>query len=142
MSMEMRHAAVEALSALAGSPDHRDRADAGRGLASFAEIPEARGPLLDLVRDPGDTSVTRATVEGLLRRQDTVGVTVIASALGTADPDHVDRIHTAVIDVLRVFAWDLDGAMRSCGALVQSDDEQVSRGADMLITMIAMIDVD
>jgi hypothetical protein len=140
--MEMRHAAVAALTALAGSPDHRDRADAGRGLATFAEMSEAREPLLALVLDPGDPSVTRATVEGLFRRQDPAGITVMASALGAAEPDQVDRIHTAVIDVLRGSAWDLDAAMRSCGALVKADDEQVSRGADMLITMVVMTDVE
>jgi hypothetical protein len=74
MSNETRLAAVAALIRLAGSVDHRDRTDAGRGLASFAEMSEARAPLLGLVLDAGDTFVTRATAEALLRRQDSAGL--------------------------------------------------------------------
>jgi hypothetical protein len=74
MNDEARRAAVIALIGLARSRDYRDRADAGRALASFAETPEAQGPLLELVLDAGDTFVTRVTAEALLRRQDTVGL--------------------------------------------------------------------
>jgi hypothetical protein len=63
VSNEARRAVVAALIELAGSPDYRDRADAGRGLASFAEMPEARGPLLELALDDRDTFVTRVTAE-------------------------------------------------------------------------------
>ncbi|MFJ9779070.1 hypothetical protein ACIRSS_05775 [Amycolatopsis sp. NPDC101161] len=72
---------MAALIELAGSADYRDRADAGRGLAGFAEMPEARGPLLELVLDDRDTFVTRVTAEALLRRQDLAGLAVVASAL-------------------------------------------------------------
>jgi hypothetical protein len=41
MSDEARRAVVAALVGLAGSPGYRDRADAGRSLASFAEVPGA-----------------------------------------------------------------------------------------------------
>ncbi|MGN9911358.1 hypothetical protein ACTMTJ_27745 [Phytohabitans sp. LJ34] len=143
MSEEMRRAAVVALAALARSFDDRDQADAGRCLASFAEIPEAREPLWHLMLGSAGASAVRATVEGLLRRQDAVGVTVVAAALGTADPDQVDRIHIALADVMRVLAGELDleATMRSCGMLVEGDDEDLSRGADMLISMVAMVSI-
>ncbi|UMP07230.1 hypothetical protein [Amycolatopsis sp. EV170708-02-1] len=88
MSNQARRAVVAALIKLAGSPGYRDRADAGRSLANFAEMPEAREPLLELVLDAGDTFVTRATAEALLRRQDSAGLAVVASALAAATPDH------------------------------------------------------
>lgn len=143
MSEEMRRGVVAALAVLAGSPDHRDRADAGRVLGSFAEIPEARGPLSTLVLDPGDPSVVGATMEGLLRRQDAVGVRVVAAALGTADPDQFDRIHQAPVDAFRVFGPELDreATIKSAWVLVGGDDEDLSRGADMLISLVAMLAV-
>ena len=63
---------------LAASRDYRDRADAGRAMASFADVPEARGPLVRLVLDRDDTFVTRATAEALLRRRDSAGVAAVA----------------------------------------------------------------
>lgn len=86
MSEEARRTVVATLIDLAGSPDYRDRADTGRSLASFAEVPKAGKALLDLVLDTGDTSVTHETATALLRRQDTVGLAVVASALAVADP--------------------------------------------------------
>jgi HEAT repeat protein len=142
MSNEARHAVVAALIELAGSPDYRDRADAGRSLASFAEMPEARGPLLELVLDDGDTFVTRVTAEALLRRQDSAGLAVVASALGTVGPDHpnhADWIHTAVLDVFMVFSRDRDAAVRVCEVLARDPDEQVRCGADQLIAALAGI---
>ncbi|GIE92468.1 Resolvase, N terminal domain [Actinoplanes regularis] len=73
MSDEARRAVVATLIGLAGSPNYRDRADAGRSLAIFAEVPEAGKALLNLVLDAGDTFVTRETATALLRRQDAVG---------------------------------------------------------------------
>ncbi len=40
-----------ALGELGRSSDHRDRADAGRGLAGFVEMEDTVGPLLELVLD-------------------------------------------------------------------------------------------
>ena len=125
---------------LSGSRDYRDRADAGRGLASFAETAEARGPLLDLVLDAGDTFVTRATAEALLRRQDTVGLAAIASALAAADPNHADWIHTAVLDVFGVLSIERDAAVRVSEALAWDPDERVRRGAEQLVAMLVKID--
>ncbi len=139
MSNGGRRAAVAALIGLAGSPDHRDRADAGRGLASFAEMPEAREPLLGLVLDAGDTFVTRMTAQALLRRQDSAGLAVVASALATADLDQVDWIHTAVLDVFGVIDRERDAAVRKCEALERDADERTRHGASQLTAVLTEI---
>lgn len=139
MSNEVRAAVVVGLIELAGSPDCRDRADAGRCLARFAEMPETRGPLLGLLLDNCDTCVTRATAEALLRRQDMVGFALVGSGLAAADPDHTDWIHTAVLDVFGVFSRDRDAAVRECEVLTGAPDEHVRRGASRLIVMLAGI---
>ncbi|MEU8415792.1 hypothetical protein AB0C24_23650 [Amycolatopsis japonica] len=139
MSNEARRAVVAALITLAGSPDYRDRADAGRGLANFAEMPEAGEPLLELVLDAGDTSVTRATAEALLRRQDSAGLAVVASALATAGPNHTDWIHTAVLDVFGVIASDRDAAVQECETLGRDANARTRRGAGHLATALAAI---
>ncbi len=130
---------VVMLIGLAGSPGYRDRADAGRCLASFAEMSEARGPLLDLVLDAEDTYVTRATSEALLRRHDSVGLAVVASALAVAGDDHAEWIDAAVLDVFGVFSSDRDAAVRECEALTRDADEQTCRGARRLIAMLVEI---
>lgn len=142
MSNEARRAAVAALIEFAGSPDYRDRADAGRRLASFAEMSEARGPLLELVLDGADTFVTRATTEALLRRQDSAGFAVVGSALAAVGPDqpnHVDWIHTALLDVFMVSSSDRDAAVRVCEVLAGGLDEQGRCGVDQLIAALAEI---
>src|SRR4051794_32353000 len=87
---DLRQAAVGGLGELGRGQDYRDRADAGHGLAGFAEMPEALGPLLELVLDPADTFVTRRTAEALLRRQDRAGLSIVASALAVANSQHSD----------------------------------------------------
>lgn len=141
MSNEARRGAVAALVRLAESSDYHDRADAGRSLASFAEMPEARGPLLDLVLDAGNTFVTRATAMALLQRQDPAGLAVVASALAAADPSTatVDWIYSAVYEVFMVFSRDRDAAARECEALARNPDEQVRCGAVQLTAMLAGI---
>ncbi|WP_327099248.1 hypothetical protein OIE68_10860 [Nocardia vinacea] len=139
MSNEVRGAVVARLIRLAESADCRDRADAGRCLANFAEIPEARGPLLGLMLDAGDTFVTYATAEALLRRQDVVGFAAVASGLAAADPNQGDWIQTAVLDVLGVFSRDRDAAVRECETLTGALDELVRHGASQLIAMLAEI---
>ncbi|XTZ18748.1 hypothetical protein ACQSSU_15915 [Micromonospora echinospora] len=115
MDDEARRAAVAALKDLVRGRDYRDRADAGRALASFAERPEAAEALRELVLDVDDTFVTRATTEALLRRMDTVGLATVAYALAQADSNHGDWIHAAVVDVFGVFSRDRDAA-GLCGA--------------------------
>ncbi|MEV7415640.1 hypothetical protein [Streptomyces sp. NPDC089919] len=106
-----------------------DRADAGRGLAGFAEMEEAVGPLLELVLDREDTFVTRVTAEALLRRHDSAGLRVVASALAVASPNHGDWIHTAILDAFAVYASDRDDAVQLCEALTRDIDERVALGA-------------
>ncbi|MFD7916862.1 hypothetical protein ACFV30_40300 [Streptomyces sp. NPDC059752] len=129
MNSALRRAAVVALGELGRSSDSGDRADAGRGLASFAEMEEAIGPLLELVLDREDTFVTRVTAEALLRRQDRAGLLIVASALAVASPNHGDWIHTAVHDAFAIHASDRDDAMRLCEELTQVPDERVALGA-------------
>ncbi|MFE6906806.1 hypothetical protein [Streptomyces erythrochromogenes] len=125
----LRRAAVVALAELGRRSDSGDRADAGRGLASFAEMEEAVDPLLELVLDREDTLVTRVTAEALLRRQDRAGLLVVASALAVASPNHGDWINTAVRDAFAIYASDRDDAMRLCEELTQDPDERVALGA-------------
>lgn len=128
MDGDLRRAAVFALAELGRSDDWRDRADAGHSLAGFAEMPEAVEPLLGLVLDSGDTFVTRRTAEGLLRRKDRAGLTIVASALAVANDNHADWIHTAIVDVLSVFADDLDEVLRLCEEMARHEDDRVARG--------------
>ncbi|MET7526450.1 hypothetical protein ACFYSJ_37330 [Streptomyces sp. NPDC005248] len=137
---ELRRAAVAALSELGRSDDWRDRADAGHGLAGFAEMPEATGPLLELVLDPDDTFVTRHTAQGLLRRNDRAGLSIVASALAVAEPNHSDWIHTAINDVCSIFSTDLDEALRLCEEMVLNTDGRVALGARRLHEVLAGID--
>ncbi|MYW92247.1 hypothetical protein G3I59_16965 [Amycolatopsis rubida] len=55
----------------------------GWGLARFAEVAEAQPALVSLVLGNKDTAVTRATAEALLRRFDTVGLRLVATALAS-----------------------------------------------------------
>ncbi|MDX3238493.1 hypothetical protein PV392_22955 [Streptomyces sp. ME03-5709C] len=129
-----------ALGELGRSGDFGDRADAGRGLANFAELEEAVGPLLKLLLDRENTFVTRATAQALLRRVDGAGLRVAASALAVADPNHADWIHTAVLDVFALHAGDRDAAMRLCEELVRDPDGRVALGARELHEGLAGID--
>ncbi|MFD4395110.1 hypothetical protein [Kitasatospora sp. NPDC058478] len=140
MDGDMRRAAVAALAELGRSRDYRDRADAGRALAGFAELREARRPLLALVLDAGDTFVTRVSAQALLRRNDLAGLAIVASALAVADDNHGDWIHTAVRDVFGVFADDRDDAVRLCEELSRAADDRVALGARRLRDSLAGID--
>ncbi|MFJ9417204.1 hypothetical protein ACIRPT_23870 [Streptomyces sp. NPDC101227] len=140
MNGDLRHAAVVVLGELGRSHDYRDRADAGHGLAGFAETQEAFGPLLELVLDPGDTFVTRRTVEALLRRRDRAGLTIVASALAVANSPHSDWIHTAIVDVFGIFSDDRDNAIRLCEEVSRDTDARVALGARQLQEILAEID--
>ncbi|WP_328545615.1 hypothetical protein [Streptomyces platensis] len=140
MDTDLRHAAVMALGELGRSHDYRDRADAGHGLAAFAEMQEALVPLRELVLDPGDTFVTRQTTEALLRRMDRLGLTIVASALAVANSNHSDWIHTAIVDVFSVFSDDRDHAIRLCEEMSRGTDDRVALGARQLHEVLAEID--
>ncbi|CAM5231936.1 hypothetical protein GCM10010329_63110 [Streptomyces spiroverticillatus] len=139
MDSDRRHSAVVALVELGRSPHYRDRADAGHGLAGFAERQEAQGPLLELVLDPGDTFVTRMTAEAVLRRRDRAGLTIVACALAVANAHHSDWIHTAICAVFSVFPEERDGAMRLCEETLQDPDDRVALGARQLHEALAAI---
>lgn len=81
------------------------------------------------------------TAEALLRRQDSAGLAVVASALAAIGPDHhtpsqIDWIHAAVLDVFMVFSRDRDAAVRVCEGLARDPDAQVRCGADQLIAVL------
>jgi len=136
VNQQERRAAVAALVGLVGSRDYRDRADAGRAMSSFADVPGAAATLLGLVLDGGDTFVTRVTAEALLRRQDEAGLAVIAEALVTADVRHSTHIHDAVVAVFGIFAGERDDAVRVCEALAADPNEQVREGTVVLVEML------
>ncbi|MDK9496119.1 hypothetical protein QEZ40_000460 [Streptomyces katrae] len=129
-----------ALCELGRSHDYRDRADAGHGLAGFAEMQEALGPLLELVLDPADTFVTRVTAEAVLRRKDRIGLAVVASALAVADSNHSDWIHTAIHDVFGISSEDRDSALQLCEEMLRDPDDRLSLGARQLHEILAEID--
>ncbi|WP_433174942.1 hypothetical protein [Actinoallomurus sp. CA-150999] len=121
---------------MARSADHRDRADAGRALAVFADLRQACEPLVALVLDPHDTFVTWATAVALLRRQDKVGYAVISRALAVADDNTSDWIHTAIREVFAVYGRERDAAVRECRALLDDADGHVRAGARLLTTAL------
>ncbi|MEV7404938.1 hypothetical protein AB0N93_31695 [Streptomyces sp. NPDC091267] len=140
MDAALRCAAVVALGALGRSQDCRDRVAAGHSLAGFAEMPEAGGPLRELVLDRDDTLVTRRTAEALLRRNDRAGLAIVASALAGADANHSDWIHTAIDDVFSVFSEDRDVALRLCEEMSRDTDDRVALGSRQLHEALAEID--
>ncbi|AYG84971.1 hypothetical protein DWB77_07186 [Streptomyces hundungensis] len=85
-------------------------------------------------------AVTRVTAESLLRRKDRSGLTIVASALAAADPNHSDWIHTAVNDVFGVFSIDRDHAIRVCEEILQDSDDRLARGAEQLRGILVEID--
>jgi hypothetical protein len=140
VNQDRRGAVVTALIELAASDEYQDRADAGRALATFAQATEAREPLLRLVLDANDTFVTVATVEALLRRQDTAGFMIVAEALASADFQHRTYIHDTVTAVFMLFASERDRAMKACEALtLAAPSTRVRQGAPELREMLAQI---
>ncbi|MEV7443345.1 hypothetical protein AB0O22_19780 [Streptomyces sp. NPDC091204] len=80
------------------------------------------------------------TAQALLRRNDVVGLSIVASALSAADANHRDWICTAVMDVLGIFSSDRDDAMQLSQELARGSDDRVSRGARQLLEILAEID--
>jgi hypothetical protein len=137
---DQRASVVTALIELAASEDFKDRADAGRALASFAETTGSRETLVELVLDVNDTFVTLATAEALLRRQDLAGLRIVAEALFSADFQHRTYIHQAVTAVFMVFAVEKDRAVEACDALLVDASTSACEGAAELREMLAQID--
>lgn len=112
----------------ASSPAWERRARAGRGLAPFADVPEAAEALVDLLLDAEDTAVTRRTAEALTRVGTAAAVRLLALAVAAADDDHADWLETGVRDAL----LGPDGApdaVAACGELARDREEAVRRGA-------------
>jgi hypothetical protein len=135
MGTDARQAVVAGLIRLADSPDYRDRADAGRALASFAEEHSTHPVLLNLVLDTKNTFVIAETAEALLRRKDAVSLAIVSAAAAVADCDVTIWLYGAVHSVLGVFERDRDDAVRICQALADNpdQDDQVRTGAAQLV---------
>lgn len=140
MSDDLRRSAVAALVALADAGSYRDRADAGRALASFAERPDARGPLLRLLLDAEDTLVTLETATALLRRHDRAGLDLVARAMAGADPDQTEWLGTAVREVLGIYATERDAALRECAELAREAGTAEADGPARLVAALADLD--
>jgi hypothetical protein len=140
---DVRLAAVPPLIALARSADHVHRAEAGRALAVFADVPGARAPLAALLLDARDTFVTVVTAEALFRRVDRHGFALVAAARAVADDGHADWLHTAMTGVFGVFGTDRDAALAVCEALLadedDEDDARVRAGARVLAAELAAL---
>ena len=138
METETRHAVVTTLVALASSADTRDRADAGRCLASFVDVPAARAALGKLVLDTGDTFVTLETAKALLHRRDATCLAIVAAGAAAAEFEQVDWLYAAVHSVLGVLERDRDAAVATCQALRDDPDQgdQVHTGAARLLMML------
>ncbi|MFE2163968.1 HEAT repeat domain-containing protein [Streptomyces sp. NPDC059447] len=117
-------------SALAGasSPSWRQRARAGRDLASFAGAPEAAEVLVGLLLDAEDTAVTRQTAEALARVGTAAAVRLIALAVVEADGTQADWLQAGVHDAL-VGPDGAPGVAVACGKLALDQEEAVRRGA-------------
>lgn len=139
MDGERRRAAVEALTALGRSGDWSDRAVAGHSLAGFAEMPEAVGPVRELVLDADNTYVTLRTAEGLLARKDRAGLAIVASAWMSANDQQVNWICTAIDYELTVFSDDRDKALALFEELSEDADEQVAEGAREFLELLSEI---
>jgi hypothetical protein len=140
MDVDARHDVVVALLRLAGSRAYQDRADAGRALASFAEMPESAQPLHRLLLDADDTFVTLMTAEALLRRKDPAGLALVARALADADDSHADWISTAVHNMYMIYASERDAAIRMCDALLEQPDPGIRQAIVRLSGTLAAID--
>jgi hypothetical protein len=137
MDADARRRVVSALTRLAGSDDYVDRADAGRCLAWFADLPEAQGPLGSLVLDARDTFVTRVAAGELFRRLDEIGCRLLASAAAAADNNHIDWIVDGVNDVLLGLPpSSLDSVAGICVSLACEPGDDVRRGAVLLSEVV------
>ncbi|MFJ5986712.1 hypothetical protein [Lentzea sp. NPDC092896] len=130
-----RQAVVTALVRLAASPHCDDRADAGRGLASFADVPAARPVLLELVLDPADTFVTQETAEALFRRGDAAAFAIMSAAVVAAGDEQADHLHAALLAVQGVYERERDAAVKTCRELAQDPAQpaEVRDGAAALV---------
>ncbi|MFF9757596.1 HEAT repeat domain-containing protein [Streptomyces sp. NPDC014344] len=112
----------------ASSPSWSQRVRAGRGLASFADVPEAAEALMGLLLDIEDTAVTRQTAEALARVGTVAALRLIALAVAEADDNQVDWLQTGVHDAL-AGTDSVPDVAAVCGQLARDPEEAVRRGA-------------
>ncbi|HEY2697176.1 MAG TPA: hypothetical protein VGJ45_17020 [Pseudonocardiaceae bacterium] len=136
MDIEARLAAATALIRLARGEDHRDRVDAARGLAGFADLPEVGEVLLDLVLDKDDTYVTAVTAEALLRRGDMTALAIFCAGYAVAEYQHIDELAGTVQWTVGIVDRDRDAAVLICRGLIDDParSDQVRAGAQALLT--------
>ncbi|MGW4806495.1 hypothetical protein [Kitasatospora sp. NPDC004272] len=140
MDTEAREACVSALATLADSAAYQDRADAGRALASFAELPAAARVLADLLADPQDTYVTLETARALLRRGDRAAVAVLVEALADLDVQHEQYVDDAVREVLGVFEEDRTRVSLLAEEAAGGPDARPAKGAAVLRGMLGAVE--
>ncbi|MFB4299134.1 hypothetical protein [Actinomadura sp. NTSP31] len=125
--MPERMRGLEGALAEALSPSWRQRVRAGRGLAAFADVPEAAEALLGLLLDVEDTAVTRQTAEALARVGSVAAIRLIALAVAGADANQADWLQTGVYDALGPDG--VPDVAAACGKLARDPEEVVRRGA-------------
>jgi hypothetical protein len=78
----------------------------------------------------------------LLRRKDTIGLTLVAAAWGAADAECAEELSAAVQHVFLLFADERDAALSRCQALAgnPSQPDAVRAGTDALIVELTSID--
>ena len=117
------------------SPSWVRRAAAGRGLASFVDVPEAAEALVRLLLDAEDTAVTRRTAEALAEVGTVPAVRLVALALAGADDQQADWLRTGVEDAVLgrddAPPPDIAGA---CRRLARDPEPAVRRGAAEIVT--------
>ncbi|MEU9671659.1 HEAT repeat domain-containing protein [Streptomyces bobili] len=119
---------LRAALAEASAPEWSVRVRAARGLASFADVPEAGAALVGLLLDAADTAVTRRAAEALARVGTVAAVRILALAVAEADDSQADWMQTGVQDVMA----EPDGApglAAVCGQLARDPQAAVRRGA-------------
>jgi hypothetical protein len=84
-----------------------------------------------------DTSVTRTTVEALMRRGDEIGLTIIATALTSADDNHADWVAAGVADGLAMSESARGQDLGICQQLEERRSRATQRGVLALRAMLA-----
>lgn len=123
-----RNEDIEALRRLAMSADYRDRRTAAVGLANSAEAPAGSLLLRELVLDAEDTAVTLAASTALMTRSDRAGVSILATALTTADDQQADWIEAGIAEALRDSEESRHKAMALVGEVLEEAPDGAARG--------------
>ncbi|MEV0731125.1 hypothetical protein [Polymorphospora sp. NPDC050346] len=114
-----------------------DRANAGRHLSAVAGQEPVDAAVRDLLLDRGDTAVTEATAEALLRRGDAPALRLLAAVWHVAAPQTADHLGAALSRVLfELSCADLRSRLRFLaaveGLLAESDPDVRADARDLL----------